>query len=58
MPNGPPQWSGQDINSFFGIYILSHHAYPRASLHLKTQKEYFFCDEESIGMLKTGLGGS
>jgi hypothetical protein len=37
---------------------MSHHALPRVSIHLKTRQEYFFYDEESFGMLKTGFGGT
>ena len=34
------------------------HTLPRVSFHLKTRQEYFFYDEESFGMLKTGFGGT
>jgi len=40
------------------IYVMSHNALPRVSLHLKTRQEYLFYDEESFGMLKTGFGGT
>jgi len=40
------------------IYVMSHHALPRVSFHLKTRQEYFFNDEELFGMLKTGFGGT
>ena len=37
------------------VYVLSHHALLRASFHLKSRQEYFFHDQESFDMLKTGL---
>jgi hypothetical protein len=40
------------------VYVLSHHTLPRASFHLKTRQEYFFYDQESLDMLKTGFGGT
>ena len=40
------------------VYVLSHHILPRASFHLETRQEYFFYDQESFDMLKTGLGGT
>ena len=39
------------------VYVLSHHTLLRASFHLKTRQEYFFSDQESFDMLKTGFGG-
>jgi hypothetical protein len=40
------------------VYVLSHHILPRASFHLETRQEYFFYDQESFDMLKTGFGGT
>jgi len=40
------------------VYVLSHHTLPRASFHLKIRHEYFFCDQGSFDMLKTGFGGT
>jgi hypothetical protein len=40
------------------VYVLSYHALPRASFPLKTRQEYFFNDQESFDMLKTGFGGT
>ena len=40
------------------VYVESHHALPRVSFHLKTRQEYFFYDQKSSGMLKTGFGGT
>jgi hypothetical protein len=45
-------------NLALNVYVLSHHTLPRVSFHLKTRQEYFFYDEESFGMLKTGFGGT
>jgi hypothetical protein len=40
------------------VYLLSHHTLPRASFHLKTRQAYFFYDQESFDMLKTGFDGT
>jgi hypothetical protein len=56
----PPSGLGSIAVHFLAlsIYVMSHHALPRVSFHLKTRQEYFFYDDESFGMLKTGFGGT
>jgi hypothetical protein len=44
--------------SALNVHVLSHHTLPRASFHLKTRQKYFFYDQESFDMLKTGFGGT
>jgi hypothetical protein len=39
-------------------YVLSHHALPRASFYLKTRHKYFFYNQKSFNMQKTGFGGT
>ena len=56
----PPSGLGRIPVHFLAliIYVMSHHALPRVSFHLRTRQEYFFHDKESFGMLKTGFGGT
>ena len=58
--NGPPSGLGRISVHFLAlnVYVMSHHALPRVSFHLKTREEYSFYDEESFDMLKTGFGGT
>jgi hypothetical protein len=54
----PVIWAEIQFKFWHWMFVLSHHTLPRASFHLKTQQEYFFYDQESFDMLKTGFGGT
>jgi len=54
----PPSGLGRTHFLALNIYVMSHHALPRVSFHLKTRQEYFFYIQESFGMLETGFGGT
>jgi hypothetical protein len=50
----PPSGLGRISVPFLAlnIYVMSHHALPRVSIHLKIRQDYFL-----FGMLKIGFGG-